>query len=392
MFQFKALPPKDAIAFFEQKGYKIGFSWEDVWQEEHQAAFTVAKVTQLDILRDIRNGIDAALKNGTTFETFHQQLKPLLMEKGWWGKAEMTDPLTGEKKLVQLGSPRRMRTIFNTNLHTAYSEGQWERIQETKKAFPILIYHGNNSEHPRMQHSAWDKLALPADDPFWQAHFPIKEYECKCFVTSANQKILDQLGLKIGESPKVPEYTYTNKRTGEIQKVPMGVHPSFNYPPGGRLNNLPKFVTEKLDASPPVIAASALSGIVSGPAFKRFFDNPAGYFPVAVLPDSHAADIGAKTHTVRLSAETMRKQKDVHPEITIDEYALVQTTIDSGERVQDTDKSVIYVLEQDGYVSVVKTTGTGKAVFLTSFRKLSSDDQKRRREIQRILQKGKKKD
>jgi len=388
MIQFKPLPPKEAIEFFRSKGYKIGFSWEDVWQQEHQAAFTVAKVTQLDILRDIRGGIDSALVDGTTFEDFRKNLKPLLMEKGWWGKAEMTDPVTGETNLVQLGSTRRLRTIFDTNLRTAHSEGQWQRIEAAKKSFPYLRYNANNSEHPRMEHSSWDNLVLPADDPFWQAHFPVKAWGCKCNVTQMNGKMLEQRGLKVSESPKVPQYEYINKRTGDIQKIPRGVDPSFNYPPGGRLDNLPKFITEKMDVSAPAIAASVLSGIVSGPAFKRFFDDPEGYFPVAVLPDSHAADIGANAHTVRLSAETMQKQKDVHPELTAQEYALVQSTIDSGVRVQDAEKSLIYVQEQDGYVSVVKTTGTGKAVFLTSFRKLSSDDEKRIREIKRILQKG----
>lgn len=263
MIQFKALPPKDAIAFFEQKGFKIGFSWEDVWQEEHQAAFTVAKVAQLDILRDIRGGIDAALKDGTTFETFRQNLKPLLMEKGWWGKAEMIDPTTGEPKLVQLGSTRRLRTIFDTNLRTAHSEGQWARIQRAKKSFPYLRYNANNSEHPRLEHSAWDDLVLPADDPFWQAHFPVKAWGCKCNVTQMNGKMLEQRGLKVSESPKVQQYQYVNKRTGEIQKIPRGVDPSFNYPPGSRLDNLPKFLTDKIIQAPADIGAqwSAVAGI-----------------------------------------------------------------------------------------------------------------------------------
>lgn len=390
MIQFRALPPKDSIAFFEQKGYKIGFSWEDVWQEEHQAAFTVAKAMQLDILRDIRSGIDSALKDGTTFETFLKTLKPLLMEKGWWGKAEMIDPTTGEPKLVQLGSTRRLRTIFDTNLRTAHSEGQWARIQRAKKSFPYLRYNANNSEHPRLEHSGWDDLVLPADDPFWKAHFPVKAWGCKCNVTQMNGKMLEQRGLKVSESPKVQQYQYVNKRTGEIQKIPRGVDPAFNYPPGGRLANLPKFLTEKLDVSTPAIAASALSGIVSGPAFKRFFDDPEGYFPVAVLPDAHAADIGAKAHTVRLSADTMQKQKEVHPEITAEEYALVQATIDSGTKIQDTDKSLIYLLEQGGdggYVSAVKATVTGKAAFMTSFRRLSSEGAKREEEIKRLLKK-----
>ena len=263
MIQFRALPPKDAIAFFEQKGYKIGFSWEDVWQEEHQAAFTVAKAMQLDILRDIRAGIDSALKDGTTFETFRQQLKPLLMEKGWWGKAEMIDPTTGEPKLVQLGSTRRLRTIFDTNLRTAHSEGQWARIQRAKKSFPYLRYNANNSEHPRLEHSGWDDLVLPADDPFWKAHFPVKAWGCKCNVTQMNGKMLEQRGMTVSESPKVQQYQYINQRTGEIQKIPRGVDPAFNYPPGGRLSNLPKFVTEKIIQAPADIGAQwvAVSGI-----------------------------------------------------------------------------------------------------------------------------------
>ena len=171
----------------------------------------------------------------------------------------------------------------------------------------------------------------------------------------------------------------------------VGCRPAFNYPPGGRLANLPKFITEKLDASVPDIAVSVLPGIVSGPAFKQFYDKPDGFFPVAILPDSHMSEIGAKAHTVRLSAETMLKQKEVHPELLPDEYDFVQRTIDAGEKIQDTDVSLIYLLQEDagGYVSVVKATRTGKAVFLTSFRRLSSEGAKRSEEIKRLLNKGK---
>lgn len=253
--QFKELKPKEAIEFFQQKGYAIGFSWEDIWQSEHQAAFTVAKVAQLDILRDIREAFDASLQNGTTFNDFKKRLEPLLKEKGWWGKSEMTDPLTGEKKMVQLGSPKRLEVIFETNMRTAASEGQWQRIQDTKETFKYLRYNANNSEHPRMQHSGWDNLVLPVDDPFWQAHFPVKAYGCKCFVVSMTDKMVEQRNLTVSQSPRVPEYDYINKRTGELQKIPLGVDPSFNYPPGGRLSNLDRFVTDKIIQAPADVGA-----------------------------------------------------------------------------------------------------------------------------------------
>lgn len=258
MIELKALPAKEAIEYFRQKGYLIGFSWEDVWQAEHQVAFTVAKAMQIDLLEDIRQAVDAALADGTAFADFRKLLKPLLVQKGWWGKAEMKDPLTNEVKNVQLGSTRRLKVIYDTNLRTAHSEGQWQRIQENKKRFPYLKYDGNNSEHPRLTHAAWDGLVLPADDPFWQYHMPVKAWGCKCRVSQLDSDMIDMWGLKVAtEAPVVPKYSYTNKRTGEVQQVPKGVDPAFNYAPGGRQQNLNKMLAEKIDRLPEDMAKAA---------------------------------------------------------------------------------------------------------------------------------------
>ncbi|AKH37291.1 MULTISPECIES: phage head morphogenesis protein [Nitrosomonas] len=256
-FEFKLLPPADAIEFFRQKGYLISFSWEDVWQQEHQAAFTVAKAMQIDILRDIREAVDNALAEGTTFEQFRKELAPLLLQKGWWGRADMTDPITNDVKNVQLGSMRRLKVIYDTNLRTAHSEGQWQRIQRNKDSFPYLKYDAKNSEHPRLEHSAWDGLVLPVDDAFWQAHYPVKAWGCKCGVMQLDEDTLNELGLKPSEPPQEKTYTYINKRTGEVQRIPKGVDPSFNYPPGGRLANLQKMLADKINRLPDDLKAAA---------------------------------------------------------------------------------------------------------------------------------------
>lgn len=256
MIRLEALPPREAIEYFRQKGYAIGFNWQDVWQQEHQAAFTVAKAMQLDILRDIRTAVDGALANGTTFADFRRDLKPQLVRKGWWGKAQMADPATGEIKEVQLGSTRRLKTIYDTNLRTAHSEGQWERIQESKASFPYLQYSGKNSEHPRIEHSAWDGMVLPVDDPWWQSHMPVKALGCKCRVIQMTGGMLERRGLSVSQAPVTPTYTHVNKRTGEVQQVPKGVDPTFNYPTGGRRANLPKLITDKIIQAPASVGAS----------------------------------------------------------------------------------------------------------------------------------------
>jgi len=244
----KAVNPEEAINFFRQKGFRISFDYRDVWQQEHQAAWTVAKAMQLDLLTEIRSFVDAAIADGTTLATFQKALMPRLVKRGWWGKKEMADPLTGETKLVQLGSPRRLETIYDTNLATAYSEGQWERIQRNQALFPFLEYVRSASMNPRHTHLAYAGLVLPADHPFWQTHYPIKEWKCKCTVIQHTAPMLEREGLKVGTAPPEVMREMVNKRTGEIMQVPTGVDPAFHYPPGGRRAHLEQMLQDKTDA------------------------------------------------------------------------------------------------------------------------------------------------
>ncbi|MGL4886561.1 MAG: phage minor head protein [Aeromonas veronii] len=383
------LPPREAIAYFEQKGYAIGFNWQDVWQAEHQAAFTVAKVMQQDLLEDIRKEVARALADGTTYETFAKRLTPILKDKGWWGKQPRVDPLTGEEREVQLGSPRRLKVIYDTNLRTAHSEGQWERIQDSKDAFPYLEYDGNNSEHSRLQHSQWDKLVLPVDDPFWQAHFPVKEWGCKCRVIPRTARQLERQGKQVDNAPKVPTRQFINKRTGDIQQVPQGVHPAFHYPPGGRRAALNRRLTEQLESVTPEIARTSVKEMVTGPSFAAWYQRPAGAFPVAYMERSAAAELGASTQLVSLSEETLAKHLRHHPELTADEYLWVQQAIDEGEAIPGNQpNSTVYLLEEHGYLVVLKVARDGKEVFLTSLRRLSGKEAKRDEEVKRLKKKA----
>ena len=112
------LPPRQAIRYFQSKGYAISWNWWETWQAAHAKAFTVAKATRLDVLQTIRGGLDRALRDGTTERTFLKELEPALRKAGWWGQQTIVDS-AGNAEVVQLGSPHRLKTIFRTNLRTA---------------------------------------------------------------------------------------------------------------------------------------------------------------------------------------------------------------------------------------------------------------------------------
>lgn len=228
--ELKALPFNEAIQHFRDKGYALSFNYQDVEKEEHAYNFTVAKVMNRDILNDIRSAVDDAITNGTTLQQFQQTLTPALQAKGWWGTQEMTDPATGETQLVRTGSSSRLRTIYETNMRTAYAAGQWEQVQRTKKVMPFLRYVCVLDGRCRPEHRAWHNTILPVDDPFWKTHTPPNGWRCRCSIQQVAQSDIDHMGLKVSDkAPEIKTRPVQNTRTGEVAHVPVGIDPGFDY-------------------------------------------------------------------------------------------------------------------------------------------------------------------
>ncbi|WP_330925253.1 phage minor head protein [Candidatus Sororendozoicomonas aggregata] len=246
-FAFPSEPAPEVLDYFNRKKLKPSFSWMDVWKQEHQSVFTVAKAMQLDILQDLLSGVLTAIREGQTLQQFRQQLTPLLQKKGWWGVKEMTNPNNKKKQLAQLGSPRRLRVIYETNLRTAHAAGQWHRVQRTKKTHPYLRYELGPSKEHRKEHVQWQGLTLPVDDPFWDTHYPQNGWGCKCRVRQVSTREYQRTrGKSPNRAPEIKRNEWINKRTGEIQKVPEGIDPGWDYNPGKRrLNALEQRVIQQ---------------------------------------------------------------------------------------------------------------------------------------------------
>lgn len=233
-------PPKEALEYLRAKGYKIGWDYRDVWKEEHVRAFTVAKAMTQDLLIDIRQAVDAALANGKTFRQFKAELEPTLGKRGWLGS--MTAP---DGSQVELGTPRRLKVIYDTNMRTARAAGQWERIERNKQAMPFLMYGLGPSLEHRLEHVGWDGLILPVDDPFWDTHTPPNGYGCKCRVRQITKRQADRRG-GVSKRPKAQTTTWENKRTGKIERVPKGIDPGWDYNAGkARQSNTQQFGADK---------------------------------------------------------------------------------------------------------------------------------------------------
>jgi len=232
-FNFNAMPAQEAVDFFRQKGLAIGFSWKDIEKEEHAIAFTVAKAMKIDILNDLKLAVEDALKTGKTFPQFQKEITPLLQKKGWWGVRKEIDPLDGKKKRVQLGSPRRLQIIYDTNFRMAHAAGRWTQIERTKKAFPYLRYVAVLDERTRPKHKSWHSIILPVDHPFWKTHYPPNGWRCRCMVQQVSEAKMKQKGWTVSSEAEIARFKetmpYVNSRTGLVDNVPLGIDPGFNY-------------------------------------------------------------------------------------------------------------------------------------------------------------------
>ncbi len=188
IISFKLLP-KEAIRYLEQKGYKLTFNYQEMMHEAHHKAFTVAKITRLDLLSDIKESLLKALKDGKSFAAWKKDIVPILQKKGWWGKVEASDPKTGEVKTIFVGK-RRLKTIFYTNTRVAYQVAKAKKYYSDPNV-AYLRYIAVLDQKTRPSHRALHGTILPKDDDFWRTHYPPNGWNCRCRVRAvpAHKKV-----------------------------------------------------------------------------------------------------------------------------------------------------------------------------------------------------------
>ena len=177
------LPPKDAVAYFEKLGYQVTDDWQQTAEAVRGKAFAVAKSGSLDVLKDIKAGLIQAANTGETEKSFIERMGATLQAKGW-----------------EPNSPSRLKTIFRTNMQSAYMAGRWEQFQASKATRPYLQYVAVMDAVTRPSHAAMNGLVFAIDDPIWKTHYPPCGYNCRCRVRSHSAASLKAQNLSVLDS------------------------------------------------------------------------------------------------------------------------------------------------------------------------------------------------
>ena len=211
-FKTKALPFDEAIKFFRNKVPISDEEYKYLETETKKRAFSVAKITRLDILQDLLNELRKALETGETLQTFQKSVNQKMQDKGWKGL-----------------TPFRLDTIFRTNIQTAYMTGRYKQMKspDVVSERPYWLYSAVNDSATRPSHMAMNGIIRRFDDPIWEEWYPPNGFRCRCKVIALSKEAAQRRGLKVDQG-QTDEYI--DKNTGEI--LSLTPDKGFNHKPG----------------------------------------------------------------------------------------------------------------------------------------------------------------
>ena len=234
----------NVFQFFKNKSKNIipYNDWEHYYNQEHAVAFTVSKINNVSILKDIHKGIAESLKKGEAFETFKKKIEKKLNDK--W-----------------VTSSQRWKTIFETNTRTARAAGQWKRIAENQTTHPFLLYSLGPSRNHRETHVGWVGTLLKSNNSFWETHTPPNGFGCKCYLRNITDfeanKIKKNKGI-ITTAPKEKYYIYKG------EKIPEGISKTFSTNFGkNRLSKTQDLLFQKVKGLPFLTSSKILQQTIN---------------------------------------------------------------------------------------------------------------------------------
>jgi len=357
------LEPEEIIKWYQSKGNRFSWNWRDTLKEAHARAFTAAKVMKLDILQDIRKAQLKTFTDGITFREFQKELEPLLKSKGWWGKVKAKDvpgykPMPGldPNKVVQLGSPKRLKTIYDTNASVGYSSGRYKTLSENAKNRPYWQYIQMERPSKREEHSRLHNKVFRWDNPIWNTIFPPNGWYCSCRVRGRTKGELREDKLTVSKGKD-----FTDFKPDE----------GWDYNPGEAA-----FFPD-LDKYDYDIATQYLSGGLTSPDFDLFYNGKTkGNYPVAVINDQYKKLLNVETKAVVISDESLQKNKLNHSDLTNEDYKNIPSIISGAQLIIKKGTENLLFVKRNGkyFAAVVKITQDRSRLFLTSFRRTNLKD------------------
>ena len=169
----------EAVEWFRSRLDLTDEQFEAIDSEARRKAFTVADVAQVDIIDQVWQALERAIRDGTTLEDFAAEVGGLLSAA--WGRDD----------------PHRLETIFRTNVQKAYNRGRWKQQHDPVVAAlrPFLFYDALLDTRTSDTCIDLNGTVLPIEDPFWSSHLPPVHHRCRSSLRNLTQRQAERRGI-----------------------------------------------------------------------------------------------------------------------------------------------------------------------------------------------------
>ena len=182
----------EAVAWFRDRLPISDGDIEDLEAFAGDQAFTVAGVAQLDVVTDVWEAIETALTTGTDLDDFKAAIADRL-EAAWAGSVD--------------NPPARIDTIFRTNLQSSYAAGRYQQMTDpaVAKHRPYWLFDAVVDKDTSEICKVCASVCLPADDPWWETHYPPLHFNCRSVVTTLTEDQADKRGVTRAPPHELPQ-------------------------------------------------------------------------------------------------------------------------------------------------------------------------------------------
>ena len=192
--------PEEAWRYFERLGVVDRDTFDGLADDAKLRAFTVAGVIKEDLLTDLYQGIDVALREGATFEEFKAAADEFFQRRG----------LAGPK-------PWHLETVFRNNVQTAYMAGRYKQMTGAASMRPYWQYAAVMDGATRPAHAAMNGKVYHIGHPVWNTWYPPNGHNCRCDIWTLSEDEVQARGLQVQASgaPVEPDMGWAHN-CGEV--------------------------------------------------------------------------------------------------------------------------------------------------------------------------------
>lgn len=138
-----------------------------------------------------------------------------------------------------------LRTEYDTAVIRAHQAADWRQFEREKDILPNLKWMPSTSVHPGADHKIFWGTIRPIDDTFWNEHKPGDRWNCKCNLSSTDEKPTPVPGSGLENKPAPG----LDNNPGKDAKLFGDSHPYINEAYNGATKVVNKFLRKKEEVS-----------------------------------------------------------------------------------------------------------------------------------------------